>query len=191
MSCEEMVVQKGVFGVVREQKTVLLVSHAFVRVIFVIFVIFTGFEQLSPCFRERLRGWKTQGGGKHTVNSAKNPSPKTFLDPPPTIPFPPLFWRLSVISLKRKRHRPDQPQFLRPPKLVLESTLCSTVSPPPQFHAIRFAPLSAAAQLFCWVDCKFVICAVFVKTPSFWRDKSMVYQKHRFWDPDKVCFLNT
>ena len=90
---------------------------------------------------ERGRGgWKTQGGGKHTANSAKNPSPKTFLDPPPTIRFPPPpFWRLSVISLKRKRHRPDQPQFLRPPKVGLESTLCSTVSPP-QIHATRFAP---------------------------------------------------
>ena len=85
-------------------------------------------------------GWKTQGGGKHTVNSAKNPSPKTFLDPPPTIRFPPPpFWRLSVISLKRKRHRPDQPQFLRPPKVVLESTLCGTFHSR-QIHAIRFAP---------------------------------------------------
>ena len=91
-------------------------------------------------------GWKTQGGGKHTVNSAKTPSPKTFLDPPTYDTFsPPLFWRLSVISLKRKRRRPDQPRFLRPPKVVLESTLCSTF-PPPQVHAIRFAPPSAAAQ---------------------------------------------
>ena len=54
---------------------------------------------------------------------------------------PPLSWRLCVISLKRKRHRPDQPQFLRPPKVVLESTLCSTFPPPPpQIHVIRFAP---------------------------------------------------
>ena len=101
-----------------------------------------------------LGGWKTQGGGKHTVNSAKNPSPKTFLDPPPTIRFPPpFFWRLSVVSLKRERHRPDQAQFLRPPKVVLESTLCSTFSPP-QIHAIRFAPPSAAAQMVgdgCWM----------------------------------------
>ena len=96
-------------------------------------------------------GWKTQGGGKHTVNSAKNPSPKTFLDPPPTIRFPPppLFWRLSVISPKRKRHRPDQPQFLRPPNFKWFWRAHSAVpSPPlpPQIHAIRFAPPSAAAQ---------------------------------------------
>ena len=29
-----------------------------------------------------------------------------------------------------------------------------------------------------------MIFAVFIKTPSFWRDKSTVYQKHRFLDPD-------
>ena len=79
---------------------------------------------------------------EHTVNSAKNPSQKAFLDPPPTIRFPPpLFWRLSVISLKTKRRRPDQPQFLRPPKVVLESTLCSTFCPPPS------APSAAAQQM--------------------------------------------
>ena len=59
----------------------------------------------------------------------------------------PLFWRLSVISLKRKRHRPDQSQFLRPPKVVLESTLFSTFPPPPppnsgtgriRFRGVRF-----------------------------------------------------
>ena len=86
-------------------------------------------------------GWKTQGGGKHTVNSAKNPSTKTFLDPPTYDTFsPPLFWRLSVISLKRKRHRRDQPQFLRPPKVVLESTLCSTFPPPPPNSRDTFCP---------------------------------------------------
>ena len=105
-------------------------------------------------------GWKTQGGGKHTVNSAKNPSPKTFLDPPPTIRFPPPFLRLSVISLKRKRHRPDQAQFLRPPKVVLESTLCSTFPPPPPIHAIRFAPPSAAAQ-------NLLRCSIFSTAGSF------------------------
>ena len=32
-------------------------------------------------------GWKTQGGGKHTVNSAKNPSHLRYVFSPP-----PLFW---------------------------------------------------------------------------------------------------
>ena len=41
------------------------------------------------CQRAAEGGGKLRGGGKHTVNSAKNPSPKTFLDPPPTIRFPP------------------------------------------------------------------------------------------------------
>ena len=77
------------------------------------------------------------GGGEHTVK----PLPKTSLDPPICDTFPPPpFWRLSVISLKGKRHRLDQPQFLRPSKVVLESTLRSTFPPPPQIHVIRSAP---------------------------------------------------
>ena len=96
--------------------------------------------RLSGCLQNQPRGVENSGGWKTYRKFGEKPSPKTFLDPPPTIRFPPpLFWRLSVISLKRKRHRPDQPQFLRPPKVVLESTLCSTFSPP-QIHAIRFAP---------------------------------------------------
>ena len=87
-------------------------------------------------------GWKTQGGGKTYRKFGEKPLPKNVFGPPTYDTFsPPLCWRLSVISLKRKRHRPDQPQFLRPPKVVLESTLCSTFPPPPpQIHAIRFAP---------------------------------------------------
>ena len=65
--------------------------------------------------------------------------PKNVFGPPTYDTFPPpLFWRLSVISLKRKRHRPAQPQLLKPPKVVLESTFCSTF--PPQIHVICFAP---------------------------------------------------
>ena len=41
------------------------------------------------------------------------------------------FWQLSVISLKGKRRRPDQPQSLWPPKVILESTFCGTFPPPP------------------------------------------------------------
>ena len=76
-----------------------------------------------------------KGGWKFGVK----PLPKNVFGPPTYDTFPPFFWRLSVISLKRKRHRPDQPQFLRPPEVVLESTLCSTF-PTPQIHVIRFAP---------------------------------------------------
>ena len=39
---------------------------------------------------------------------------------------PPLFGDSLSIPLTGKRHRPDQPQFLRTPKVVLESTLRST-----------------------------------------------------------------
>ena len=92
--------------------------------------------QVERCEPLSSGGWKTyrKFGGK--------PLPKNVFGPPTYDTFcPPLFWRLSVISLKRERHRPDQPQFLRPLKVVLESTLCSTFSPPPpRIHAIRFAP---------------------------------------------------
>ena len=40
------------------------------------------------------------------------------------------FWRLPVTSLRGKRHRPDQSQLLRPPKVLLESTVCKKFPPP-------------------------------------------------------------
>ena len=70
-------------------------------------------------------GWTTYHGFWR-----KTPPQKRFWTPHLRYVSPPL-WRLSVISLKRKRHRPDHPQFLTPPKVVLESTLCSTFPPPP------------------------------------------------------------
>ena len=101
--------------------------------------------QTSQIQRAAEGGGKLRGGEAYRKFGEK-PLPKNVFGPPTYDTFPPpLFWRLSVISPKRKRHRPDQPQFLRPPKVVLESTLCSTFSPP-QIHAIRFAPPSAAAQ---------------------------------------------
>ena len=83
---------------------------------------------------------ENSGGWKTYRKFGEKPLPKNVFGPPSYDTFrPPLFWRRSVISLKRKRRRPDQPQFLRPPKVVLESTLCSTF-PPPHIHAIRFPP---------------------------------------------------
>ena len=54
------------------------------------------------------------------------------------------------------------------------------------FHGVR-----AAKPLLYWLECRFVIFAIFVKNPFFWRDKSTVYQKHRFRDPDYMnrCFV--
>ena len=43
----------------------------------------------------------------------------------------------------------------------------------------------AAKPLFYWLECRFVIFAIFVKTPFLWWDQSTVYQKHRFRDPEK------
>ena len=92
-------------------------------------------------------GGKLRGGGKTYRKFGEKPLPKKrFWTPHLRYVSPPLFWRLSVISLKRKRHRPDQPQFLRPPKVVLESTLCSTFPPPPKFTRYVLPPPSAAAQ---------------------------------------------
>ena len=91
--------------------------------------------------RERPRGVENSGGWKTYRKFGEKPLPKNVFGPPTYDTFPPpLFWRLSVISLKRKRHRPDQPQFLRPPKVVLESTLCSTFSPPPPNSRDTFCP---------------------------------------------------
>ena len=60
------------------------------------------------------------------------PLPKKFFGTPHLrYVFHPLLWRLSVVSLKKKRHRPDASPILRPPKAVLESTLRSTLCPPP------------------------------------------------------------
>ena len=92
-------------------------------------------------------GWKTQGGRKTYRKFGEKPFPKKRFWIPHLRYVSPPFWQLSVISLERKRHRPDQPQFLRPPKVVLESTLCSTFPPPPKFTRYVLPPPSAAAQL--------------------------------------------
>ena len=83
-----------------------------------------------------------KGGGKlRGRGTYRKPFPqKRLWTPPPTIFPPPPFGQLSVISLKGKRHQPDQPQFLRPPKVVLESTLCSTFPPPPPTSRDTFPP---------------------------------------------------
>ena len=67
-------------------------------------------------------GWKTQGGGKHTVNSAKNPSPKAFLDPPPTIRFPPPFVGDSLsFPLKERGTDQTNPNFCAPPSAAAQN----------------------------------------------------------------------
>ena len=98
--------------------------------------------------RERPGGVENSGGWKTYRKFGEKPLPKNVFGPPTYDTFsPPLSWRLSVISLKRKRHRPDQPQFLRPSKVVLESTLCSTFPPPPQFTRYVLPPLSRCPSL--------------------------------------------
>ena len=117
-------------------------------------------------------GWKTQGGGKTYRKFGEKPLPKSVFGPPHLryVFPPPLCWRLSVISLKRKRHRPDQPQFLRPPKVVLESTLCSTFPPPPNSRD-TFCPPSAAAQLvapYCAIPRDYLSDTPLLRAMGFW-----------------------
>ena len=102
--------------------------------------------------RERPRGVENSGGWKTYRKFGEKPSPKTCLDPPPTMRFPPPFWRLSVISLKRKRHRPDQLRFLRLQKWFGEHTL-QYVSPPPNSRDTFCPPPSAAAQYSRFFPC--------------------------------------
>ena len=89
---------------------------------------------LDSCQRAAKGGGKLRGVENIPQIRQKNPPQTRFWTPHLRYVSPPLlFWRLSVISLKRKRHRPDQPQFLRPPKVVLESPqFMRYVLPPPQ-----------------------------------------------------------
>ena len=60
-------------------------------------------------FREQPRGVENSGGWKTYRKFGEPPPPqKRFWTPHLRYVSPPLFGRLSVISLKRKRHRPDQ-----------------------------------------------------------------------------------
>ena len=94
-------------------------------------------------------GGKLRGGGKHTVNSEKNPSPKTFFGPPHlryVFPPPPSFGDSLSFPLKERDTDQTNPNFLRPPKVVLESTLCQYVFPPNSRDTFP-PPPSAAAQI--------------------------------------------
>ena len=67
------------------------------------FLYFAVFAFVARTSESGKVGWKTQGGGggrgKHSV---KHLLPKNvFWTPTPTMGFPPPFWRLSVISLKK------------------------------------------------------------------------------------------
>ena len=88
------------------------------------------------------RGWKTQGRGKHTIK----PLPKNGFGPPHlwyVSPPPRLFSNFRpVVFLKGNQHRPGKSHFLRPRKLVLESALYGTFSPPPKSHDMFCPPIS-------------------------------------------------
>ena len=74
-------------------------------------------------------GWKTQGRGK---TYHKTPPQRQFWKPPPPTydKFSPSVCSRPVMLLGGNGHRPDQSDFLGPPKLVLEGALYSTFSPP-------------------------------------------------------------
>ena len=83
---------------------------------------------------------ETKGGGelRGAENIPSSPSPKTVLDPPLMIRFPPPLCSRPVILLRGNGHRPDKSHFLRPPKLVLEGALYSTFPLPPPPKVARY-----------------------------------------------------
>ena len=63
-------------------------------------------------FRERPRGVENSGGWKTYRKFGEKPLPKNVFGPPTYDTFPPpLFWRLSVISLKRRGTDQTNPNF--------------------------------------------------------------------------------
>ena len=89
--------------------------------------------------RERQRGAENSGGGGG--NFGVKPLPKNVLDSPPTIRFPPLFWRLSVISLKREEAPTRPTSISEASKSGFGEHALQYVLPPSQIQAIRFPPL--------------------------------------------------
>ena len=96
-----------------------------------------------PKIRERPRGVENSGGWKTYRKFGEKPLPKNVFGPPAYDTFwpPPFLARLSVISLKRKGHRPDQSQF----QSVLSKTgfgehTLQYVFPPPKFTRYVLPP---------------------------------------------------
>ena len=88
---------------------------------------------------------ENSGGWKTYRKFGEKPLPKNVFGPPTYDTFsPPLFWRLSVSSLKRKRHRPDQ----RSPTPISEASrsgfgehaLQYVFPPPPKFTRYVLPP---------------------------------------------------
>ena len=91
---------------------------------------------LWPQIRERPRGVENSGGGgggKHTANSAKNPSPKTFLDPPTydTFPPPPFFGDSLSFPLKERGTDQTNPNFWGLQKWFWRAHSAVRFPPPP------------------------------------------------------------
>ena len=108
-----------------------------------------GFFFEKTVFRERPKGGgklMQRGGGTYR----KTPPQKRPWTPPPAIRSPPpLFGDSLSISLTGKRRRPDQPQFLRPPKSGFGEHAPQYVFHP-QIHMIRFPPpLSRCPTFSC------------------------------------------
>ena len=104
---------------------------------------------------------KTQGG-KHTAK----PFPQNVFGPHTYDTFSPSPFGDSVISLKGKRHRPDQPQSLRPLKVGLESTFCSIRFPPPNSRDTFCLPLSRCPSFFR-PEKRLSTCVLSFKAPSY------------------------
>ena len=101
----------------------------------------------SDLIQRAAKGGGKLGGGGGTYR--KTP-PQKRLWTPPHLRYvsPPFFGDSLSFPFKGTRHRPDQPQFLRPTKLVLESTLCSTLPPPNSRDAFCPPPPQPLPNLF-------------------------------------------
>ena len=102
----------------------------------------------AALFRERPRG-----GGKHAVNSAKNPSPKTFLDPHLRYVPPPFFGDSLSFPLEERGADQTHPNFWGLQKWFWRAHSAVRFPPPPNSRDTFCPPLSRCPS-FPWdPDC--------------------------------------
>ena len=112
----------------------------------------------------RVENW---GGGGVNIQYTVKPLPKTFYFGPPTMIRPPLFGDSLSFPLKERgtSGQPDKSQFLRPPKVVLESTLYNRFPHPPKSQDTFCPPLQPLLKILLFVKpmCKVnprILCAI-------------------------------
>ena len=102
---------------------------------FLIASVWLSSDKLLGIIQRKQKGVENPGEGKIYH---KTPSPKTVLDPPPMIRFPPPFVHSMSFCLEETDTNQTNPTFWGLQKVVLEGALYSTFCP--QNRMIRFAP---------------------------------------------------